>query len=220
MISGGLRRAIHPLLLRLWLKHGQDKELSTKIDGLTLTVRPTVFHPRFFGSSRILADYLVSTGLNGKRFLDLGTGSGIVGLFAARAGATVIAVDINPNAVECARSNATRAGLVLDCRQSDLFSSLVGDKFDVIAWNPPFFPKPVGNVGEAAFHAGQNYDVIRRFARDFKSFLTKNGQVFLILSMDLEFSDWQEIFDQVGLELLVRKTRRWGLETMALIELG
>jgi len=220
MISGGVRRAIHPLLLRLWLKHGRDRELSTRIDGLTLTVRPTVFHPRFFGSSRIFADYLVSTGLNGKRFLDLGTGSGIVGLFAARAGATVTAVDINPNAVECARSNATRTGLVLDCRQSDLFSALDSEKFDVIAWNPPFYPKPVGNLGEAALYAGQDYEVIRRFARDFKGFLTPNGQVFLILSMDLDLSDWQEIFGQVGSALLVRKTRRWGLETMALIEVG
>src|SRR5262245_13080602 len=118
MISlGGVRRAVHPLLMKLWIRHARDRDIRTEVGVLTLKVLPTVFHPWFFGTSRIFAEYLAKIGLEGKRFLDLGTGSGIVGLHAARAGAIVTALDINPKAVECARSNAACSGLVLDCRE-------------------------------------------------------------------------------------------------------
>ena len=211
MISAGrFRRAIHPLLLKLWLKHVKDKERSSEIGGFTLTIRPTVFHPRFFGSSKIFAEYLVSTGLAGKRFLDMGTGSGLIGLFAARAGALVTAVDINPNAVECARVNAERAGLVLDCRQSDLFAALQGMRFDVIAWNPPFFAKRIHSLTEAAFHSGDDHAVVRRFAHQVGSFRTAEGRVFLILSADLDLLQWKSIFAEAGLGFLIRENRRWG----------
>jgi release factor glutamine methyltransferase len=204
--------------MKLWIRHARDKEITTQIDGLTLKVLPTVFHPWFFGSSSIFAEYLVTIGLEGKRFMDLGTGSGIVGLHAARAGAIVTALDINPKAVECARLNAACAGLALDCRESDLFSAISSERFDVIAWNPPFFPKHINSPGEAAFYAGENYEVIRRFACEAPSYVTSTGRIFLILSRDLDFSIWEDIFAHAGLRLEVREDRRWGWETMSIIE--
>src|SRR6266704_2507553 len=47
----------------------------------------------------------------GERGLDMGTGSGVSALLAARRGAEIVAVDVNPDAVECARSNAEVNGL-------------------------------------------------------------------------------------------------------------
>jgi HemK-related putative methylase len=215
-----VRRLVHPLLLRLWLRHAKNRELFTNIDGFRLRVPPTVFHPRFFGSSRVLAGYLVALGLTGKRVLDLGTGSGIVGLHAARAGAIVKAVDINPAAVECASGNAGAAGLVFDCRQSDLFSMLAGEKFDVVAWNPPFFPKRPGSPGDAAFYAGDRYEVISRFAGGVRDHLAPQGRIFLVLSMDLDLSEWNKIFAEAGLRLDVRSKKRWGWETMVIVEIA
>ena len=215
--SGDLRRFVHPVLLRLWLKHARDKELVTRIGGLTLKVFPSVFHPRFFGSSVIFAEYLVGRGISGKRLLDLGTGSGIIGLFAARVGAKVTAVDINLRAVDCAAENALKAGLSLDCRYSDLFSGLAGEKFDVIAWNPPFFPKRVETPAEAALYAGEDHAVIRRFAEEVHEHLNPGGRVFLILSMDLDLDKWNSMF---GGRLAIRSKHRWGWETMAVVEVG
>jgi release factor glutamine methyltransferase len=54
----------------------------------------------------------------GERVLDMGTGSGVSALLAARRGAEVVAVDINLTAVECAKSNAERNGLMDQSRLS------------------------------------------------------------------------------------------------------
>jgi release factor glutamine methyltransferase len=122
------------------------------VGGFRLYVLPTVFHPKYFGSSRIFGSYLETAGLRGRSFLDMGTGSGVIALFAARAGARVTAVDINPQAVLCASDNAAAAGLEIDCRESDLFSALNGRRYDVIAWNPPFFPKAAADAAEGFLH--------------------------------------------------------------------
>ena len=83
--------------------------------GFRLTIRPTVFHPRYFISSECFAEFIGGLDLSGKHVVDIGTGSGILALAAARAGAeNVIATDINPNAALTAIENA-RANGMDDC---------------------------------------------------------------------------------------------------------
>jgi release factor glutamine methyltransferase len=215
-----LGRLFHPVLLRLWLKFARDRELVTTIDGLRLIVLPTVFHPRFFGSSKIFAEYLRTLDLEGKTFLDLGTGSGILGLVAARAGAQVTAVDVNPKAVESARRNAAQAGLAVDCKVSDLFEALPGKQFDIVAWNPPFFPKAPRSPAECALYAGNGYATIRRFANEAREHLEPGGRIFLILSEDLDLAAWHAMFDEAGFHLTTRSEKTWGGETMIVVEAG
>ena len=64
--------------------------------------------------------------------LDLGTGSGIGALFAARAGCLVTAVDINPEAVRCARINALMNRLEerVQVLEGDLFAPVAGRRSD------------------------------------------------------------------------------------------
>jgi release factor glutamine methyltransferase len=218
--SGRLRRLAQPILFRYWLKSGTNRIVDTRVGGFNLRVLPTVFHPKYFGSSLILGRYVESLDLKGKRFLDMGTGSGIVGLFAARAGAIVTGVDINPQAIQCAAGNAAAAGFHIEYRQSDLFSSLAGERFDVIAWNPPFFPKRAETDAEAALYAGEGYASIERFAQDCRAHLTDAGRVVLILSLDIDVAALESIFRREGLSPGRALTQKWGLgETMVILHI-
>ena len=97
MLSWGyVRRALHPVVLKYWLNKKSKRHLKTRVQELDLEVFPGVFHPKYFGSSSILAGFVSSLPLRGKTFLEVGCGTGVVALCAARAGAEVTAVDINP----------------------------------------------------------------------------------------------------------------------------
>lgn len=120
----------------------------------------------------------------GERLLDMGTGTGIVALHAARAGARVMAVDLNPLAVACARSNALRNDLKVDVRQSDLFENVEG-LFDIITFNPPYLPEKSAPTTwmERAWSGGSDgSEVVVRFLENAWRFLAPGGRIFIILS--------------------------------------
>ncbi len=73
--------------------------------------------------------------------LDLGCGTGVVSVFAAQQAGRVVAVDINPAAVRCARINALLNGVegTVEVREGDLFTPVADERFDVIVFNPPYF---------------------------------------------------------------------------------
>jgi release factor glutamine methyltransferase len=104
----------------------------------------------------------------GERLLDVGTGTGIAALHAAKAGARVTAVDLNPHAVACARSNALRNDLKVEVLQSDLFEKVVGI-YDVITFNPPYLPEEgaPSSWAERAWSGGADgAEVVVRFLED------------------------------------------------------
>ncbi len=73
--------------------------------------------------------------------LDLGTGSGAIALSVAhqRPDAVVVAVDASPSALQVARDNALRLNLShVRLQESDWFSQLPGERFDLIVSNPPY----------------------------------------------------------------------------------
>lgn len=87
--------------------------------------------------------------VKGKSVLEIGTGSGLIALCCAAAGAErVVATDINPNAIACARRNAKRLGfdnivfrLVESDAGQDTGAYVVlspSERFDVIVSNPPW----------------------------------------------------------------------------------
>lgn len=79
------------------------------------------------------------------KVLDFCTGTGILAVTAAEAGAkSVTALDISPRAVFTARLNAWSRRLPIRALRGDLrVASLLGP-FDVIVANPPYVPAPCG----------------------------------------------------------------------------
>jgi release factor glutamine methyltransferase len=81
------------------------------------------------------------------RILDLCTGSGVIAVSLAKEfpAAQVVATEISPSAAALARRNAERNGVAarVDVRNGDLFAPVAGERFDVIASNPPYIASAV-----------------------------------------------------------------------------
>jgi release factor glutamine methyltransferase len=121
--------------------------------------------------------------------LDMGTGCGLLGIIAAKKGASVLAVDVNPYALRCAKKNAelndTRSKMAF--LQSDLFTSFSQNaKFDVILFNAPYLPteKTEGNSWlERAWAGGESgRQVIDRFISNVRQHLKPQGYALLMQS--------------------------------------
>jgi methylase of polypeptide subunit release factors len=75
--------------------------------------------------------------------LDLGTGSGVQALVAARHSARVVAVDVNARGLAFARFNAALNGITnIDLREGSWFEPVGDERFDLIAANPPYVVSP------------------------------------------------------------------------------
>ena len=159
-----------------------------EIDGVPLVVLPQVFNPVLFRTGEILARTVASSPFAAPldepaRALDLGTGSGAGAVFAARRGYRVTAVDLNPEAVRCARINALANHLEdrIEVREGDLFAPVAGERFDLVLFNPPFFR---GAPRDRLDLAWRGTDVLERFAAGLPEALTERGTALLCLSTD------------------------------------
>ena len=75
--------------------------------------------------------------------LDVGTGCGMLGILASEKATSVVAVDLNPYAVGCAKENAklNKAGGKMGFIQADLLTAFnESAKFDLILFNAPYLP--------------------------------------------------------------------------------
>jgi release factor glutamine methyltransferase len=89
-----------------------------------------------------LADVLRRTGLaQGRRVLDVCTGTGALALAAAAAGArAVTAVDLSARSAANAWLNSRLHGQPVRVLRGDLFEPIVGERFDLVVANPPYVP--------------------------------------------------------------------------------
>ncbi|MGI5217007.1 methyltransferase [Nocardia sp. CA-290969] len=111
---------------------------------------------------------------------DLGTGTGVLAAVLARRGARVVATDINPRAVRCARANLRRldpAGRVRVV-EADLWPD---GRADVIVCNPPWLPaRPTSDLELGVYDPGSA--MLRRFLAGLADHLEPGGEGWLVLS--------------------------------------
>jgi 16S rRNA (adenine1518-N6/adenine1519-N6)-dimethyltransferase len=121
--------------------------------------------------------------------LDMGTGCGILGILAAKKARNVVAVDINPYAVQYAGTNAKHNQVTgkMDIRLGRLFEPLKeGERFDVIIFNPPYLPSKKHSQKswlEKAWCGGPTgRDLVDRFISGAPNHLRKGGRILLVQS--------------------------------------
>lgn len=113
---------------------------------------------------------------------DVGTGSGVISITLAKRGLTqVVATDLNPAALLCARENVQLHGCDAHVQvlQADLFPA--GQQFDLIVCNPPWLPaKPTSAIEQALYDP--DHTMLKSFLQSVGKHLTPGGQVWLIMS--------------------------------------
>ena len=151
---------------------------------MRIVVFPGVLRPP--SDTALLGGVMARHDLAGRTVLDLCTGTGILGLTAARLGARATAVDLSRRAVICGRVNARLNRLPLEVLRGDLFAPVAGRRFDLIVSNPPYIPAPPGDAprGEArAWDAGPDgREFLDRICERAAEHLNPGGRVLLVHS--------------------------------------
>jgi HemK-related putative methylase len=219
--QGVLRQALGATLgfaMRIAGAH-RDRERLERIHGTPLLVLPSVFNPRLLRTGAFFAELIASRRLGADGdVLDLGTGSGVCALFAARHARRVVAVDINRAAVRCAAINArlNQVETRIDCLHGDLFGPVMGRRFDAIFFNPPFI---VGTPSSPRDFAWRGSDVASRFASGLGVHLNPRGCAYLLLST---YGDACALFveelAQRGYSQRIFATRRYVNERVTILE--
>jgi release factor glutamine methyltransferase len=216
-----LRGLIHFFSYRLILSRRNIQ--TTTAAGFRLRIRPTVFHPRFFLSSEYFAEFIDGLDLNGKNVADVGTGSGILALAAARAGAArVLALDINPNAALSALENAQANGY--GDRVNSACMNLLAElpsrpQFDVILSSPPKHAGEPRDLADRGWHAGPQYrDVAGLFAQA-RERLKPDGCLYVMVSSDSDLDLFGRLIDEASFRARLVYERSFYIESMLLYEL-
>lgn len=135
----------------------------------------------------LLADYPEN---EEKRVVDLGTGSGNIGitLKLAHPKWQVTLTDISPQAARVAETNAHRLGAAVNVVVGDLIAPLIG-QFDVLVMNPPYIaPSEQAQMdasvlehepAQALFAPGNGLAVYRRLAVEAPRVLLPHGRIYL-----------------------------------------
>ena len=134
---------------------------------------------------------------NSKKILDIGTGSGCIACSIAKAiDGLILGIDISKEALDVANKNAER--LILNKRvsfkESDLFSNLEDEKFDIIVSNPPYIPpqekaniqKEVLKEPDLALYTKDNkgLEFYEKITQNAPKYLNKNGYILFEIGIN------------------------------------
>ncbi len=215
-----LRATIHFFAYHLVMR--RRTVWRTQAAGMKLAVRPTVFHPGYFISSERFADFIGTLDLRGKRTLDVGAGTGILAIAAARAGSeAVIATDINPNAVlsvpENARANGVGAQITAVCM--DLLSGFAQRPlFDVIVANLPKHSKEPRDLADRGWHSGTRHRAIRPLFEQAYDRLKPGGHLYVMLSSHSELGLIEALITSAGFQFKIIRRYSIFIESFVLYE--
>jgi len=144
---------------------------------------------------------------------DIGTGTGVLAAVLARRGLRrIVATDVDPRALACARENVERLGLSaqIDVVQADFFPE---GRAALVVCNPPWVPARPSSPLEHGIYDPESH-MLRGFLAALPAHLGPGGEGWLILSdlaEHLGLRSRQELlslFDAAGLRIVERRDVR------------
>jgi release factor glutamine methyltransferase len=181
------------------------QSVATSYLGLDLRVPHQVHAPA--PMSVLLGEAVLDEVRETDRVLDMGTGSGVNAILAASKSSDVVAVDVNPFAVECARENAARNAVSerIDVRESDVFEKVDGT-FDLIVIDPPFRWFAPRDIRERST-TDENYRAMTDFFRQVNDYLRDDGRILVFFGTSGDLDYLHRLIDEAGLERETLATR-------------
>lgn len=144
--------------------------------------------------------------LGKKVVLDMGCGTGYIGIFLVRHGVSVDATDLSEKAVANAKYNAEKNGVVLNVFSSNLFQN-ISRKYDLIIFNPPRIPVAssiTSRIGSwvrkhpvlvyltlplvKLVYGSKRFDFLLNFIREAQNFLNPQGILLLEITSQEMFA--------------------------------
>ena len=171
--------------------------------------------------SYLLADNLQIN--EGQSVLEIGTGSGIVAMYASRLTDSVTVTDINFDACRLAEENFRANGIDgIEILFGNLFEPVKNRKFDVILFNTPYLPteedEVLDNTINYAFDGGLNgRKVIDVFLDEVGNHLNDGGIVQLIQSSLSGNEETLEKLDSLGFIAEIAASEHFFFEDITLI---
>jgi len=157
--------------------------------------------------------------------LDVGTGCGIFAVLVAKKAKKVVATDINPYAIKCAKKNAKMNGVEekIEFRLGNLFQPIRPDEtFSLILFNAPYLPsEPYEErswIGRAWAGGPSGRKVIDRFIKNAPKFLTVDGRILIVQSSLSDIDKTLDKFEETGLKARVVAEVKFPFERIVLIE--
>jgi release factor glutamine methyltransferase len=155
--------------------------------------------------------------------LEIGTGSGIVAIYASKLTNKITVTDINYNAIELAEENFKINGIDnIEVLFGNLFEPVKNRKFDVILFNTPYLPTENEDILDDdlnyAFDGGSDgRKVIDLFLNEVKNHLKPKGKVQLIQSSLSDTKKTLDKLDSLGFVGEIAESERFFFEKIVLI---
>jgi release factor glutamine methyltransferase len=172
--------------------------------------------------------FLVAEKLDTKKgdiVLEIGTGCGILAILAAKTAKKVVAIDINPYAIDCAKRNAKNNGVHgrIDFRQGNLFEPIKhNEQFSLIVFNSPYLPSEPDEekswIGKAWAGGKTGRQVIDPFIAAAPNYLVANGRILLVQSSLSDVKKTIKMFDELNSQARVVSELKFPFESIVLIE--
>ena len=184
-----------------------------------LKTSPNVYEPA--EDSYLLAENLLID--SNDDVLEIGTGSGIVAMYASKLSNKITVTDINLDALQLASENFKLNNIDnIEILAGNLFEPVKNKKFDVILFNTPYLPTDNDDIIEGdlnyAFDGGlSGRDIIDLFLNEVKNHLNDGGKVQLIQSSLSGTEETLNKLDDLGFVCEIAKSEHFFFEEIQLI---